>query len=101
MKAAETGKWPHSGLTQHMQHCNGPIEGPEPLCTTTAKNKYAMKHDLRVKEALYIRRFDCGPYKGMNEDMGSYVKTTQWAPVFNGMQGAEGRGAREFSSSFS
>ena len=85
MKAAQTGKWSHSGLTQHMQHCEGPIEGPETLCTSSSKNKFALKHDLRVKEALFIRRFDCGPYKGMNEDMGSYVKTTQWAPVFNGM----------------
>ena len=85
MKAAETGKWSHSGLTQHMQHCNGPIEGPETLCTANSKYKGALKHDLRVKEALYIRRLNCGPNKGMNEDMGSYVTTTQWAPVFNGM----------------
>ena len=39
MKGADTGKWSHSGLTQHMQHCDGPIEGPEPLCTTTANTQ--------------------------------------------------------------
>ena len=89
MKAAETQKWTHSGLTQHMERCKESIDGPNILCTVDNKNKFALKHELRVKEALYIRRFDCGPYKGMNLDMGSYVSTTQWAPVFNGMRGDE------------
>ena len=85
MKAAETGKWTHSGLTQHMERCKGPIEGPEILCNATAKTKAGTKYDLRIKEALFIRRFNCGPNRGMNEDMGSYVTTTQWTPLFNGM----------------
>ena len=85
MKAAESGKWNHSGLTQHMQNCNGPIDGPQILSNVTSKTKNSLKYNLRVKEALYIRRFNCGPYKGMNLDMGSYISTTQWAPVFNGM----------------
>ena len=85
MKAAESQKWSHSGLTQHMEHCNGTIEGPQILETVTNKNKNALKFKLRVREALYIRRFNTGPLRGMNEDMGSYVKTNQWAPVFNGM----------------
>ena len=85
MKAAATGKWSHSGLTQHMEKCKGQIAGPEILCTTNHKNKNSLKHDLRVREALFIRRYDCGPHKGLNEDMGSYVKTTQWDPVFHGM----------------
>ena len=50
-----------------------------------SKHKTALKRELRIKEALYIRRYECGPYKGMNLDMGSYVTTTQWAPIFNGM----------------
>ena len=41
------------------------------------------KFDLRVREALYIRRYQCGPGKGMNQDYGSYVYTNQWQPVFN------------------
>ena len=86
MKAAERGQWSHSGLTQHLEKCDGPIDGPNILCTTSHKSKNGLKYDLRVREALFIRRFDCGPNKGMNEDWGSYVKTTQWAPVFGGMK---------------
>ena len=85
MTAAEKRKWSHSGLTQHMQHCRGPINGPEILETTSSKSKSALKYDLRIKEALYIRKFECGPNKGMNKDMGSYISTTQWAPILNGM----------------
>ena len=91
MKAAEGGRWSHSGLTQHMEKCNGDIEGPKIFCNVNAKNsKYSLKYDLRVREALFIRRYDCGPFKGMNEDNGSYVKTTQWDPVFAGMKGRSG-----------
>ena len=91
MKAAQGGRWSHSGLTQHMEKCNGEIEGPSILCTANSKSsKNGMKYDLRVKEALFIRRYDCGPFKGMNEDNGSYVKTTQWDPVFADMKGLRG-----------
>ena len=85
MKAAENKKWSHSGLTQHMEHCDGPYDGPQILDTRVHKNKNVLKYDLRVREALYIRRYDTGPYRGLNEDMGSYVKSNQWAPVFNEM----------------
>ena len=88
MKAAEGGRWSHSGLTQHMQKCNGDIHGPQILCTVNQKcKKNSLKYDLRVRESLFIRRYDCGPFKGMNEDNGSYVKTTQWDPVFAEMRG--------------
>ena len=80
MKAAETKKWLHSGLTQHMEHCEGPYEGPEILDTRTHNKKNVRKYDLRVHEALYIRR-----YKGLNEDTSSYFKTNQWAPIFDTM----------------
>ena len=85
MKAASTGRWSHSGLTQHMDNCDGQIEGPQILSTANAKKKTNLKKDLCIKEALYIRRYKYGPNQGMNEDMGSYVKTTQWEPVFSGM----------------
>ena len=85
MKAAQQQKWSHSGLTQHMEKCSGPIDGPNILETATNKSKAALKFDLQVREALYIRRFNTGPYKGMNEDMGSHVKANQWAPVFDTM----------------
>ena len=84
-RAAATGKWSHSGLKQHMQTCDATIPKPEILYNANAKNKNP-KFDLRVREALQIRRYNCGPGKGMNEDNGSYVTTTQWEPVFNRMR---------------
>ena len=79
-----------------MEKCDGDIKGPEVLCTVNGKNtKNSLKYELRVKEALFIRRFDCGPFKGLNEDNGSYVKTTQWDPVFANMKGSnEGIGVQ-------
>ena len=46
-----------------------------------SKNKKRLAYDLRVREAMEIRRHDCGPGKGLNEDMGAYVKTDLWDPV--------------------
>ena len=37
-KAAEAGRWSHSGLTQHIQNCDAPIEGPE-ILSIAKKNK--------------------------------------------------------------
>ena len=85
MNAAKNGRWHHSGLTQHMEKCDGEIEGPIIFCTMNAKTKAKLKRDLRIREALEIQRHNCGPGQGMNEDWGSYVKTTQWGPVFSGM----------------
>ena len=31
--------------------------------------------------------FDTGPFRGMNEDIGAYVKTTQWDPVYAELKG--------------
>jgi hypothetical protein len=43
-KAAEQGKWAHSGLTQHKQNCMAPIETPEILSIANAKkNKDKLK----------------------------------------------------------
>ena len=69
-------------LTQHMEHCDADIEGPEILATADRRMKNP-KFDLRVMENLFIKKYNCGPGKGMNEDFGSYVTTTQWQPVFN------------------
>ena len=93
-KAAETERWSHSGLTQHMQHCKANIEGPSILYTSDDRQKN-VKQDLRIMEALHIRRLNCGPGRGMNEDMGSYVTTNQWQPVFNRMGGGGGGGTRD------
>ena len=85
--AAAKGNWSHSGRTQHKQHCDAPIGQPEILSryNEKKKTKEQTKFDLRIQEALFIKRFDCGPNHGMNEDWGSYVKTSAWAPVFNRM----------------
>ena len=85
MRAAANQNWSHSGLTEHMKDCSGPIDGPNILETSSGKNKRSEKYDLRIKEALYIRRFNTGPWRGMNKDMGSHVTTSQWATVFGGM----------------
>ena len=85
-RAAETGKWSHSGLTQHRQNCNAPIDWePEILSRVSIKDPDRLKYHLRVSEALHIKREKCGPGKGLNEDYGSYVKTDAWAPVFEKM----------------
>ena len=51
----------------------------------TGKNKRKLDYDLKIWEALEIRKANCGPGKGMNEDWGSYVKTDAWNTVFNTM----------------
>ena len=67
---------------------------PEVITTMSNKNKRKLTYDLKVREALEIRRHDCGPNKGLNEDLGAYVKTTMWNPVFhqlnNDMRGGGG-----------
>ena len=44
------------------------------------KSKKKLAYDIKIREALEIRRHNCGPGKGLNEDMGSYVKTDIWDP---------------------
>ena len=41
----------------------------------TGKNKKKLDYDQKVCEALEIKKENCGPRKGINEDRGSYVKT--------------------------
>ena len=67
-----------------MENSNAEIEGPNTLHTSDDRMKNP-EFDLRVREALYIRRYNCGHGRGMNEDDGSYVTTNQWQPVFNRM----------------
>jgi hypothetical protein len=84
-KAVESGKWSHSGLTQHKEHCDKPIDwdNPEIIARLSHKDKGKLKFDLRLRESLEIRRHGCGPNKGLNEDWGSYVRSQAWTPVFN------------------
>ena len=50
------------------------------------KNKKLLGYNMRIREALEIRRHNCGPGKGLNEDMGAYVKTDIWDPVLQTIQ---------------
>ena len=43
------------------------------------------KRKLKVWEDREIKKANCGPGRGMNEDWGSYVKADAWNPVFNTM----------------
>ena len=85
--AAEKGNWHHSGLSQHKEHCKEEIDYTKPKVITnkTNKNKKKLMYDLKVREALEIRARNCGPGNGLNEDLGAYVKTTMWNPVFHQM----------------
>ena len=84
--AAEKGKWAHSGISQHKESCKVDVNWePEVLKSLNNKNKKKLTYDLKVREALEIKRHNCGPGKGLNEDFGAYVKTTQWNPVFHQM----------------
>ena len=86
-RAIEKQNWSHSGISQHYQSCDEPfdISNFQVIKTMTGKNKRKLDYDQRVWEAFEIKKENCGPGKGMNEDWGSYVKTDAWNPVFNTM----------------
>ena len=86
-KAVEKEKWPHSGLSQHKEFCKEDIdwENPTVVATMNNKNKKKLTYDLKIREALEIKRHDSGPGHGLNEDYGAYVKTGAWNPVFHQM----------------
>ena len=86
-KASEKGNWQHSGISQHKETCSQPVdwENPIVLKTMSGKNKKSLAYNLKVREALEIKRQNSGPGQGLNEDFGAYVKTTQWNPVFHTM----------------
>ena len=86
-RAADTGKWQHSGLSQHKELCKEPIEWTKPKVIKTMhhKNKKQLAYNLKVRESLEIRARGCGPGRGLNEDYGAYVKTQMWNPVFHHM----------------
>ena len=85
-RAAETGNWHHSGIAQHKENCKEDLEWePDVIVNMTDKNQKRLTYNLKVREALEIRRHNSGPGQGLNEDYGAYVKTTAWNPVFNQM----------------
>ena len=85
-QAAQKGNLAHSGISQHKEQCNVEVDWkPEVIKNMSNKNKKRLTYNLKVREALEIRRHNCGPGKGLNEDYGAYVWTTQWNPVFHQM----------------
>ena len=73
---------------QHKQTCDVPMDWNNPEIISRAqskKNKDSLKYDLRVQESLWIRRYDCGPGRGLNEDWGAHAKSQSWIPVFSTM----------------
>ena len=83
LRAINTEKWSHSGISQHYQTCtHAPNKDNFSIVKNMqGKNKKFLSYNMRIREALEIRRHKCGPGKGLNEDMGAYVKTDIWDPV--------------------
>jgi hypothetical protein len=84
-KATHNEQWHHSGITQHHQNCPHAFnkDNFEVVTTMQGKKKKRLAYDLKICEALEIRRNNCGPGKGLNEDMGANVKSDMWDPVLN------------------
>ena len=85
--AIEKKNWQHSGISQHYETCdkNFDTENASIITTVQSKSKCKTMYDLKVREALDIHRNKCGPGKGLNFDMGTYVKTDMWDPVLHTM----------------
>ena len=84
-RALEKEQWHHSGITQHLQHCQEPFDmnNFEVVHTMQDKKKRRLEYNLRMREAFEIRNHNSGPGKGLNEDNGAYLKTDIWDPVLN------------------
>ena len=85
--AIQKENWSHSGITQHHQTCTQDFDLSNVSIITTmqSKSKKKLMYDLKIREALEIRRNKCGPFKGLNEDNGAFVKTDIWDPVLHTM----------------
>ena len=76
-------EWNHSGITQHHQHCQHKFDKANfsVIANMQDKNRRRLAYNLKVREAIEIRHHNSGPGKGLNEDMGAYVKTDIWDPA--------------------
>ena len=85
--AIRTENWSYSGISQHHQACANEFDSSNAsiIATAQSKSKKKLLYDLKIREALEIRLHKCGPGKGLNEDMGAYVKTDIWDPVLHTM----------------
>ena len=80
-------KWQHSGITQHYENCQHAFDKKnfEPIHNMQGETRRKLAYDTKIREALEIRRHGCGPGKGLNEDMGAYIKTDIWDPVLSSL----------------
>ena len=53
--------------------------------TILAKRKKRLAYNLEVRKAFEIRRHNCAPGNGLNEDNGTYLKTDIWDPTLRGV----------------
>ena len=86
-RAIDKQQWHHSGISQHHQDCPHQFDHDNfsILHNMQDKNKKRLGYNMRIREALEIRHHKCGPGRGLNEDMGAYVKTDIWDTVLNSM----------------
>ena len=86
-RAINNEQWHHSGITQHYEHCTNNFNKDNftVVHTMQDKKKGRLAYNLKVKEAFEIRRHDCGPGRGLNEDNGAYLKTDIWDAVLNAL----------------
>ena len=82
-RAIQNKNWHHSGITQHYENCPHQFnkENFQPIHNMQGKKRRKLAYDTKIREAFEIRRHGCGPGKGLNEDMGSYIRTDIWDPV--------------------
>ena len=84
-KAIQNEQWQHSGISQHYQNCTHAFsrDNFDIVTNMQDKHKNRLTYNMRIREAMEIRRHGSGPGKGLNEDTGAYVKTDIWDPVLN------------------
>ena len=85
--AIEKQQWAHSGIAAHKRFCKEPVdwENPRILDTLQGKNKQWLRYNLRLRESIHIAKEKTGPGHGLNEDRGSYTRSSSWLPVFKTM----------------
>ena len=76
MKAITQEKWSHSGISQHYQHCTHKPSNDNfsVVKNMQGKNKKLLSYDMRIREALEIRRHNSGPGGGL----ASFLGLTSW-----------------------
>ena len=86
-RAIHNGQWQHSGLTQHYENCPYDFDKDNFTVIQTMQDKFKgrLAYNLKIREAFEIRRHNCGPGKGLNEDNGAYLKTDIWDPLLKTM----------------